>query len=220
MIAVPSSIRDSKVTFRSLKIHNVTAKLKMITIETSTVDFEQNTFSNIFTGSIYIVESLSSNITFKNSSFSFFYPIFLYVTYTNLHIQLCNFSYSLQSQSDYFPTSTVFAEYGVFLNISDCRFENLISSASGSVKLFFLLLLTFERPLYLNEIYDINNENSSNNIYRCFFNNNSGDIGAVIYMFNPGKIAINECNFEHNFGQKGSVFFYQNSCKKSFLYVF
>ena len=118
----------------------------MITIETSTVEFEQSTFSNIFTEAIYILESFGSNLTFKNSSFSFFYPILLYATYTNLNITFCNFSDSLQSQSYYFPTSSISAEYSVSFNITDCRFENLLSSSSGSVKIFFTLINFWKRP--------------------------------------------------------------------------
>ena len=105
----------------------------------------------------------------------------------------------------------------MLFNITDCRFENLHSSSSGSVKkTFFTHFKFFEKALFLTEIYDTTNENSSNNIYRCFFTNNSDDIGGVIDMFNPGKITINECNFEKNFGQKGSVLSYQNTCKKNF----
>ena len=148
MIAVPSSIIDSKISFPSLNLHNVNSKLNMITIETSTVNFEQNIFSNISTESIYIMESRGSNLTFKNCSFSFFYPIFLYVTYTNLNIQFCNFSYSLQSQSIYFPTSSIYAEYGVLFNITDCRFENLHSSSSGSVKKTLFIHFKFLKRLY------------------------------------------------------------------------
>ena len=216
MNADPSYIVTSKVSLRSLNLENVNSTFNMISIETSTVDLEQNIFSNIFSESKHIVDSFRSNLTFKNSSFSIFYPIFLYVTSTNLNIHFCNFSNSLQSQGDYFSTSSIFAEYGVLFNLTDCRFENLNSSSSGSVKNILLFILTSEKALNLYEIYDATTENSFNNIYGCSFINNFGDIGAVIYMFNPGKIIINECNFEKNYGQKGSVLFYQNTCKKMF----
>ena len=133
-IAVSSYIVDSIVILRSVNLQNVNSTLNLISIDKSTVNFEQNIFSSIFTESKFILNSLRSNLTFKNSSFSFFYPIFLYVTFSNFNIHFCNFSNSLQSQSDYFSTSSIFAEYGVLFNISHSRFENLNSSSSGSVK--------------------------------------------------------------------------------------
>ena len=62
-------------------------------------------------------------------------------------------------------SESIFAEYGVLFNLTDCRFENLNSSSSGSVKNILLFILTSEKALNLYEIYDATTENSFNNIY-------------------------------------------------------
>ena len=120
------------ITMKYLNCQNNSAKDNFIVVINSQLNLINTAFSNIFTYSDHILFIIYSNFSMNDSKVSYFYPQFIYGSFSKLILDNNDFYQSLE-EIGMFKVCAIFLQNNISFSIKSTNFSFLKNSGFGPV---------------------------------------------------------------------------------------